>query len=280
MKKIDEIVKFDSVGDLARHVDDLQRVNATRIYGDSSTDTHDPAFYGGWSMEESIDCGLAGGNWQAGADAMPALRIEHETLSGGELPSQFIVNDLQGFAPNVPAYLSGVPDDMFDIIEQDSGDKLLRVAVHVGRYSECDQKTILRRGAAIMSVLSQLALEGYSIELWAIWRNCNSEGSVSIETCVKHGNDHWSPESVAFALCHASFQRRLCWRVAENLTGKGGAVTGTNYGNGLKAEFKDYDLSYGYVGGKVFDQMGSTQKTVDYIKNETLAQLDARKIAA
>ena len=275
-----ESLKFDSVSELAQYVDNEQRNNGARLYGDHSTQVNNLSFYGDWTINQAIDCGLNGGDWKKGADAMPKLKIEHKTLNGGALPTPFIVTDLQGFAPNVPSYLSGQPDDMFDFIEQPSGNKLLKVAVHVGRYSECKQHTILRRGAAIMSVLSQLALEGYSIELWAIWRNTCDGSTASIETCIKHGVDLWSPESVAFALCHASFQRRLCWRAAESLTGEGGIVTNDSYGSGIKADFSDYDLSYGYVTGAVDDQMKTEFSTVEYIKNETIRQLESHEKAA
>jgi hypothetical protein len=227
-------------------------------------------------MEQSIDCGLQGGKWEHGADNMPRLHIPHETLSGEALPQMQMVNDLQGFAPNVPAYLSGLPDDMFAFEEQDTGDKLIRVAVHVGRYALCEQEQILNRGAAIMAVLNQLSLEGYSIELWAIWRNKAHGGTVSIETCIKHGTDHWTPSSVAFALCHAAFQRRLCWRAAESLTGKGGRVTNHGYGNGKDADFSDYDISFPYVDNVIDNAITTPASAVEYIKESTIQQLKTR----
>jgi len=271
-----ETIKFDSVGELADHVKQIK--DAPRKYkGHESTDNYDPSFYGDWTIDDAIECGLAGGNWQQGADAMPRVNVPHETLSGDTLPTPYIDSGIQGFAPNVPNYLSGMPDDMLDIVETDAGDKLLRVAVHVGRYASCVQEHILNRGSAIMAVLDQLSLEGYSIELHAIWRNSDQQGAASVETCIKHGTDHWSPASVAFALCHASFQRRLCWRTAENMKGRGGSITGRGYGSGMAAEFKDYDISFGYVDMNADRHLGSMASAVKYIKKLTLEQLNARK---
>ena len=273
-----DIVRFDSVNDLAEHVETLETDDTRPANrGRDSGYTSDMEFYGNWTIEDAIKTGREGGKWQEGADKMPRLHVPHETLSGAALPAPYLNNDIQGFAPNVPAYLSGTPDSMFDMIEQPAGDKLLRVAVHVGRYFKCSQNNILNRGSAIMAVLDQLSLEGYSIELHAVWRNSNSGVGVSVETCIKSGVDHWSPASVAFALCHASFQRRLCWRTAEGMTEQGGSITADGYGSGFAAEFEDFDLSFGYVGKDTNDNFNTIGKAADYIKEITICQLNSRK---
>ena len=267
-------VKFDSIRDLADHVQHLQDTNHRVPHrGNASRENYDMAFYGGWTIEKALDTALAGGNWQAGADAMPRVHVPHERLNGDVLPEPFMNSDVYGFAPNVPSYIAGTPDSMFDLIEHDTGDKLIRVAVHVGRYQNATQNHILNRGAAIMAVLDQLSKEGYSIELDAVWRNQDAEASISIETCIKHGTDHWTPASVAFALCHVSFQRRLCWRVAESVKEMGGSITNRGYGFGNKATFDDYDLSFGYVNGENVNHFESLESATDHIKQSTIEQL-------
>lgn len=282
-------LKFDSCGELAAHVEQLQ-ANDTRRHGTTSTDTDYPEFYGNWSIGKALTCGLAGGAWQEGAEAMPRLHMPHETLSGQPLDAPMIESDVAGFAPNVPAHLTGAPDSMFTMVDQPASDRLLRVAVHVGRVGSATQSAILNRGAAIMAVLDQLTKEGYSVELWALWRNDDYGIGCSIETCIKHSTDHWSPESVAFALAHAAFQRRLCWRVAESIDtaehahgdGAGVRITDGGYGAGNSADFSDYDLAYGYVTTDVDRAIRSPESAVDYIKEVTLKQLKTRekKLAA
>lgn len=263
---------FDSVTELGEAVQELQNAGDKRREGTSSTDSHRDKFYGGLSMEEAIEKALAGGDWQEGADAMPRIHVPHETLTGAPLPEQQLYNNVQGFAPNVPAYLANTPDNMMDFEYVETGTKLLRVAVHVGRIYSAEQSEILNRGAAIIAVLDQLQGEGYSLEVWAVWRNNGAGEDVSIETCIKHGTDHWAPRSVAFALAHAAFQRRLCWRLAESATGRAAKIS-IGYGRGDGAKFPDFDLSFGYVlNGSAFS---TPEKAVRTIKNSAIAQLAA-----
>tara|TARA_R110000851_G_scaffold129651_1_gene262728 strand:- start:11609 stop:12439 length:831 start_codon:yes stop_codon:yes gene_type:complete len=272
-------IKFDSIRELGAHVDKLQAANAPRE-NRTSTANRDPEWYGHCDMSEAIEFAHNGGNWEKGADLMPRIHVAHETLSGAPIMTPQVYSDMVGFAPCVPAFLSGAPDSMLAMEDAPEGDKLIRVAVHVGRSSGIEQKEIMNRGAAIIAVLDQLSLEGYSVELYAIWRNTDDSGSVvSVETCIKHGCDQWSPVSVAYALCHAAFQRRLCWRVAESIneaeeaTGLDDAnkVMNSGYGNGISVKFEDYNLSFGYVtDGSTF---GSIERAAKEIKRLTIEQL-------
>jgi hypothetical protein len=273
--KMDRAI-FDSIGELGARVNELQTNRDRRRCGNESTNIYNSSFYGDMGIGAAIEMADAGGNWQEGADAMPVINIDHKALNGGEVETPTMFNNIQGFAPNVPGFLSGTPDSMLDMHEPLAGTKLLRVAVHVGRTHKAGQAQVLNRGAAIMAVLDQLSREGYSIELWAIWRNNDWEDTASVETCIKHGTDYWTPSSVAFALAHVAFQRRLCWRVAESMTDGGQNLTDGGYGSGDGADFSDFDLSYGYMTAP--SDYRTTTSAIDNIKASTLAQL--AKLAA
>ena len=277
-------INFDSISHLAATVEHLHTTDAYRKRGEASTSDYNPDFYGGWTMEEAIATGTNGGGWREGADLMPRVNVSHETLNGGFTEAPVINNAVAGFMPDVPTYLAGVPDCMHQVDSAPVSPTRIRVAVHVGRSSSIKQHQIANRGAAIMAVLDQLSKEGYSIQLDAIWRNSDGGTGLSVETCIKHGCDHWSPESVAFALCHAAFQRRLCWRIAENVNhGIGCGLTGASYGNGVAAEFNDYDLSFGYVTpsiGRGFTDIDTAVKTVKKSTIKQLEKLDVYQLAA
>lgn len=271
MSRPDRII-FDSVNELGRHVLDLDaRPDDFPRAGRESTRKNDPDYYG-MPMEHAIDKALAGGSWREGADAMPKIDLGNLSLSGAAMAEPLFCNQVQGFAPNVPAYLTGEPESMFNFEEVEQGDKLLKVAVHVGRANSVEQREALNRGAAIMAVLDQLTKEGYSLELWAIWRNKDSDGHASVETMIKGSQDFWSPESVAFALCNVAFQRRLCWRVGESLTDGGQNITYNGYGNGREATFPEFDLSYGYM--STDSKFSTPASAVREIKASTLQQLE------
>jgi hypothetical protein len=268
-------VNFDSISHLAATVEHLHTTDAYRKRGEASTSDYNPDFYGGWTMDEAIATGTNGGGWREGADLMPRVNVAHETLKGGLVDAPVILNSVAGFMPDVPTYLAGVPECMYQQEQQPVSPMLIRVAVHVGRSSPIEQEQIANRGAAIMAVLDQLSNEGYSVQLDAIWRNADGPTGISVETCIKHGCDHWSPESVAFALCHASFQRRLCWRIAENVNhGTGCGLTGDGYGNGMSADFSDYDLSFGYMTPSIGRDFNDIDSAVAEVKRSTIEQLE------
>ena len=277
ISKLDQI-KFYSISELGEHVEQLEATDGFRRGKSSNAGGIDPTFYGPLSLKKAASLASAGGEWREGADKMPSVHVPHETLDGRPLPVQQFESDIVGFAPSVPAYLSGVPDSMLDFVDTDSADKILRVAVHVGRSSTVTPAQIFNRGAAILAVLDQLAKDGYAVELWAIWRNNDARTGVSVETRVKASDELWSPESAAFALAHVGFQRRLCWRAAESLQGpnNGGKITNGGYGAGDKANFSDYDLSYKFVTPQIAGKLNNIDAAVDYIKTETLAQLAAK----
>ena len=218
-----------------------------------------------------MDMACNGGNWAEGAAKMPVLDIPHERLDGSPLPIVSLGADIMGFAPMVPSYLAGIPEDMMTLDEIDGENRRLRIAVHVGRVNGTTQTQAFNRGAAIVAVLSQLALEGYQLQLSAIWRNTVGRDTANVETIIKDYADQFSAESVAFALCNLAFQRRLCWRVAESLTNGGANITNSSYGNGRRADFSDYDISYKYL-DEPYDYT-RIDNAVALVKAETLEQL-------
>ena len=86
------------------------------------------------------------------------------------------------------------------------------------------------------------------MELTALWANQDGQQPremADIRVTVKEAHDVWSADSVAFAICHASFNRRLAWRVAEtspllpSLTAGG---YGRGVGKGHEAVKNDFDV--------------------------------------
>ena len=264
-------IRFNSICELGEHVENLMETKNIRLFGNSSTDRYSDT--GGLDLGEAVAMAKNGGHWQEGADLMPRVHVAHERLNGQPILAPSLVNNVQGFACNVPNYLNGLPDAMMDFQDDLQGEKLIKVAVHVGRVWSADQSQIMNRGAAIMAVLDQLSREGYSIELTALWRNTGAGGkhTASVETVIKHGCDHWAPESVAFALCHAAFQRRLCWRVVESMHDSAAKITNQNYGNGRDAKYAEFDINFGYMSYP--EDYNSIEKATDNIKAQAIEQL-------
>lgn len=67
-----------------------------------------------------------------------------------------------GFFPNVPAYLSGEPENMFTVQRNNSDSSPVRIWVNVLPSGGCDRPTLLKRGAVLVA-LAQLLLERRSL---------------------------------------------------------------------------------------------------------------------
>jgi hypothetical protein len=235
--------KFDSIQALAAAARDTvphERAGATSQARD------DDAFYGGVTFGKAVEMGLSGGYWKEGTKDMGTIALtepDHGTHKTRRKP----VAAYAGSRPSVARYLAGAPRHMITQSPAPTSKRVLRLGVHVGRVGSTKQAQILNRGAAILSAIHELEAAGHSIEVVALWRNADDRSTeVSIETLIKPAGAFFSPADCAFALCHAAFQRRLCWRIAEGCP-EGHKVTRDGYGHGRGATFEDFDLHLGYL---------------------------------
>jgi hypothetical protein len=213
------------------------------------------------SMEEARKRAMEGGRWPEGAEHIKPAEIALGDFMIHDMHLPRPENAVVGYRPNVPAYLAGSPASMVRMTATSQPNRLLKVAVHVGKSFNVTDETTFNRGNGILSCLNALATAGFAIELWAVWRNSSNGNQVSIDTLIKDSTDTYSPDSIAFALCNDGFQRRLAWsclaiaqeqQKALKDAGKPYStapreLAENGYGNGRSAEFDDFDISFGYV---------------------------------
>jgi hypothetical protein len=255
--------KFDSIQALAAAARDTVPHKSAC---DSSQNRHDLSFYGGATFDKAVEMGMSGGYWKAGTKDMGTIALtepDHGTHKTRRKP----VAAYAGSRPSVARYLAGAPRHMITQSPSPTGKRVLRLGVHVGRVGDTEQAQILNRGAAILSAIHELEAAGHSIEVVALWRNRDGRNTeASIETLIKPAGAFFSPADCAFALCHAAFQRRLCWRIAEGCP-EGHKVTRDGYGHGRSAEFEDFDLHLGYLSNP------RDYNTVEGARKRVLAEL-------
>ena len=154
-------IRFNSIYEIGEHVEHLQAnpdTDGEQLYGYASSDRWSDT--GGLDLDEAIAVAKTGGHWQEGADLMPRVHVAHEKLNGQPILAPSLINNVQGFACNVPNYLSGLPDSMIDFEDDLQGEKLIKVGVsrwprvvnrpsanyEQGRgYHGCARSTVKRR---------------------------------------------------------------------------------------------------------------------------------------
>lgn len=227
---------FQSISEFGHVVRNLDN----RINGKSSKSGY---YDNPFSLTDAIDTAAdKGGLWPEGAEGISKVKIDANVAAMAL--KRALKLDVIGAIPNIPAFLAGHPQNMINITQDPKPKKFLKLGVHIGGLADTEQPTRLNRGKAIMAVVEALETEGFSVEIWGVWRNTNGDRHASIEVCLKHASATWNAHTAAFALANTSFQRRLCWRFIESSPDN--RMTDT-YGNGFSAPHDDFDLYFPYI---------------------------------
>lgn len=225
----------------------------------SESDEMENVFY----LQDAIDIAAdKGGYWPEGAEGLATVSIDADTATMAL--KRALKLGVIGTIPNIPAFLAGHPENMISVSQDPKPKKFLKLGVHIGGSAYTSQATRLNRGKAIMAIVDALETEGYSVEVWGLWRNKSSYGpsvSASVEVCLKQASAVWNNHTAAFALANTSFQRRLVWRYIESSPSYKIAPA---FGNGKSAPHDDFDLWFPYIDPKVEGRLATPAKALDY----------------
>lgn len=235
--KAKEKISFPGIIDLARYIQDTP---VSSLCDDIST-SKSPSLK--WDLHQGFDAAVdmasKGGAWPKGSEGMMDSHIEMAAIKEGRVDAEDY--EVVGHTLDIDAYLNGQPDCFINEGDEDDARlPVITIGVQIGRQANVDSKSILLRGAAVLSVIDSLESQGHRVELTAMWSNENEGGIVDFRTCIKSAEQTWSPSAVAFALCHPSFSRRLMFRVAETFKSLRDFTGG--YGRGCNGPSIDFDV--------------------------------------
>jgi hypothetical protein len=129
------------------------------------------------------------------------------------------VYDVSGHWPDVGRFVTGQPDCMVDLGEEEKpvAGKVLKVVVAGAAAAGVPADDITRRGAAVAALVDVLERCGRRCEVE--WHQCvTSRGamrSYSLRVGVKGAAEPVDAERLAFALLHPAMLRRIAFGVAE-----------------------------------------------------------------
>lgn len=175
--------------------------------GNDSDSQHD--FYGGSFNKAKRD--LLKGNLPAAAKAdalMNKLADDSMDSSGLRLDCS-----VAGFAPNVPAYLSGDPECMYAYDEVKSDTSPIRVFAGIGASAGLSQDDIEKRGVTILALCQKLAMIR-PLELY-VYGDMGDSKSAQIPV-VKIETTPLDLSTATYALSHRGFLRRLCFEWSKS----------------------------------------------------------------
>ncbi len=232
-------------------------ITANRKLLDNDPNGYIHMFDSSMSFDAALAIAKDGGRFESGARDIQPIDIDLSSLDVHGMDTPRPESAVIGYRPNVAAFLAGSPQSMWSMPPQVEPNKLVRVAVNTGLSSGVSARAITARGNGILAVLNALDAAGLSIEIWACSHATTFVNGMRYEmqhdVLVKRADAPYSPDSIAFTLVNADYQRRLMFGldvIEHNLDPKNDTAKNI-YNNSLggpdNCTFHDYDLVYDFV---------------------------------
>lgn len=132
-----------------------------------------------------------------------------------------------GARPSVPRYLAGNPRHMvsYPMVPGSSNQRVVTIVVNGGALGEVQADTMIRRGVAIVALMSCLMQTGRSVEIWAEYSAENHSGAdPEIAIRLKASSQTLDIDQLAFSLAHPAMFRRLLFAERERLCNQNGGM--------------------------------------------------------
>ena len=145
-----------------------------------------------------------------------------------------------GFVPNIPAYLSGNPYNMFSVRSQSyKSTKVVSLIINNTVSSEVDSEDLAAYGVKILNITQALESKGYRLNIYAStlasFSDSKNRGILLVK--IKDSGKPLNFTNVAYPLANPSFLRRHIFRWIETT----GNTRYKNYGSVLSAsESKEF----------------------------------------
>lgn len=249
---------FDQRGVLRYHFDGIIEAVESALAGKHSGQHHignssrkEAAGYG-WDFGVGFDGAvrLAYEGWQEGRENVEELatqiREDIERTSIVSYARPLIVADVAGSIANVPAYIAGVPDSMFDWHLEEQSAPIVHIVIETTASAGISAEFYSVRGSAVVALIDMLETAGRRCEVTLVDTMFSGWGGghmADVRTTLKRPGDHLQLDSLAYAICHPGYFRRIGFAHIENLPPRQAeALTSANYGTPVPTLFDRGDL--------------------------------------
>lgn len=129
-----------------------------------------------------------------------------------------IINAPYGFVPNVPCFLSGRPDNMYNVKAQTyKNTKVLNLVYFVGASWRIKADDLAKAGAKLLRVIATLESKGYRINLHVgyLFLTEDRKNKLSLFVKIKDSGKPLNLAKVAYPIAHPAFFRFHLWKWAD-----------------------------------------------------------------
>lgn len=125
-----------------------------------------------------------------------------------------------GAVPNVPAYISGAPNNMIANRMVKTKKKVLNIGYSMTVSGDVDKNDIIKASAKIVSAILNIEASGVRVNLYTLFCSKKKSHTIGLSLKVKDSSRKIDTLRMAYPLAHSSFLRRQCFRweeVTENV---------------------------------------------------------------
>ena len=217
--------------------------------GCESNETYNPKWYGTNTYQEAEDR-IKRGDDELAKMLRGSEKLDIHMASTGI--QKRMVTRVAGFAPHVPNFLAGVPNNMIWVEEKKVPKKVLTVIYGCNTHGDETCEEIAKVSARVVSCIMSLERKGYRINLYASnVADCGSRRTGFI-TKLKDSGQHIDVLKMAFPLLSASWNRRFGFRFREmcGWRSMGSSLHGYDLRNWLDANHVKYDVGLSFYDAK------------------------------
>ncbi len=230
-----------------------------------TTDDMPSPWNGNTTMQQALDLGAHG--WPEGLAKVAPVIARVDELIAHALPVKVIAYDVVGDAPDVGAYLSGVPENMLTFEDGERPNRMARVIVNVGASCAVKPETLEARGVIACALVDALERSGFRCEILVVHNTLGANGVMyNKRVLLKRAEDPLSMDMLTFPLVHPSMLRRIMFRCLELLPESARRGIGSGYGKSQAVVGEPGDIVIGELYGTGWTPENCAREVVKYLK--------------
>lgn len=202
---------------------------------------------------------LAEFGWPEGRRMLSDVICEVDPNTLNVQATETLSLDVAGAYPLVPLAVTGDPASMIEVETTEASTKIVRIVATVSFRGTMSPKAVMSHGAAVLSYIDALENAGWRCEVIgrSLALNCY-QNAQAMSVTLKRPQDHLDVDTMAFALIHPAFLRRLIFRYRET----------------IPTHHEGHEYPQGDHGGTISDNPGDCEAFIPMLKDNELADTD------
>lgn len=209
MKRYD--LKFNSLTELSRFIETTPPKGVFKNATLQSQREGNESYYGTSNYQQADNLMLDG--WEDGVKSVAAYMSKSNAGRRGQSPE--IYNSFVGFAPCVPAYLSGNPLNMYNQKQAPNRKRIISITYNLAIDCSVSASQIQRAAAKLFNVIVGLEKQGVSTELYICQISAKNEELIFMSTCIKRAERPFNLLSAVYPFVNPSMLRRHGLAITE-----------------------------------------------------------------